>query len=211
MKSNPLDKSGADMVTAFDPLSSPPSKCHKRGTVLSPLKKSPEKKSTPVSPAKTETGVTVSAAAMKRYQKWQGNNMFLCRGWLMLGVHVDHLCLTVTLMTITWSSYILLLAPFTHIPASFLLGLFFLATNLLLLLSTAFTEPGIIPRRQLHFLTSTIQDQIEEKLQQYCTICKIVKPARAKHCRHCDNCVMVFDHHCPVSTSHADASCKYCL
>ena len=136
---------------------------------------------------------------LQRYRRWKGRNVFLCKGYLMLGVHIDHLGISIALISMTWILYVALLAPFTHCPGCFLLALLFFIINLLLLCSTAFTEPGIIPRRQPHFLTSTIQDQIQEKLQQYCTVCRIVRPARAKHCRHCDNCVIIFDHHCPVS------------
>jgi palmitoyltransferase ZDHHC9/14/18 len=68
----------------------------------------------------------------------------------------------------------------------------------MLLLLTAFTEPGIVPRRPpTHDAESeAAMDGLKDKLQ-FCNTCHIVRPPRAKHCRYCDNCVEVFDHHCP--------------
>jgi hypothetical protein len=56
--------------------------------------------------------------------------------------------------------------------------------NLTVLVNTAFTEPGILPR----------DGKAPEKYMEnpsYCSICSMHRPQRTKHCRHCDNCVMV--------------------
>ena len=45
-----------------------------------------------------------SLRSRRRYQLWRGNNVFLCYGRLMLGVHIGHLTLSVAL--ITGTSYI---------------------------------------------------------------------------------------------------------
>lgn len=145
---------------------------------------------------------------LRRYQAWKGRNVFLCRGMCMLGVHADHLSVTAAMVVVTWLAFLGLLAPFTHITGCSVVAVIFLFTNLALLCCTAFTEPGIIPRRRDHFLTSSICAEIQQKLPQYCSICHIVRPARAKHCRHCDNCVSVFDHHCPVRDgTECDCAC----
>ena len=40
-----------------------------------------------------------SLRTRRRYQLWRGNNVFLCYGRLMLGVHIGHLTLSISLIT----------------------------------------------------------------------------------------------------------------
>lgn len=40
-----------------------------------------------------------SLRSKRRYQLWRGNNVFLCYGRLMLGVHIGHLTLSISLIT----------------------------------------------------------------------------------------------------------------
>lgn len=40
-----------------------------------------------------------SLRSRKRYQLWRGNNVFFCYGRLMLGVHIGHLALSISLIT----------------------------------------------------------------------------------------------------------------
>ena len=40
-----------------------------------------------------------SLRSRKRYQLWRGHNVFLCYGRIMLGVHIGHLTLSVSLIT----------------------------------------------------------------------------------------------------------------
>lgn len=128
-----------------------------------------------------------------RYENWKGKNVFLCSGGLMLGVHIEHLCTSISLITLTWMAYIFFLAPFTHIPECTVLAIILFFINLLFLFGTAFTEPGIIPRQKSIY---SIPQEMTS-IQQYCSTCRIIRSNRTKHCRHCDNCVTVFDHHCP--------------
>ena len=131
-----------------------------------------------------------------RYQLWEGRNRFICGGRIMMGVHANHLSVSLTLIFCTWLVFLGLVVPLMNLPICYLIGLFFFVTNILFLLITAFTEPGIIPRRPPSQLLESMSDDMRDKVQ-YCHTCRIVRPPRAKHCRYCDNCVEVFDHHCP--------------
>ena len=131
-----------------------------------------------------------------RYQLWEGRNKFMCGGRIMMGVHANHLSVSLTMVFVTWLTYLGLLVPLMDIPLCYLIGLLFFILNVLFLLITAFTEPGIIPRRPPSQLLESMSEEMRDKVQ-YCHTCRIVRPPRAKHCRYCDNCVEVFDHHCP--------------
>lgn len=133
----------------------------------------------------------------KRYELWEGKNKFLCGGRVMIGVHGTHLVVTTSLLIVTYGLFLGLLVPLTHMPLFEYLGGLLFILNITLLFMTAFTEPGVIPRRQpLHDKESeAVVDGLKDKLQ-FCHSCHIVRPPRAKHCRYCDNCVEVFDHHC---------------
>jgi palmitoyltransferase ZDHHC9/14/18 len=131
-----------------------------------------------------------------RYQLWEGKNKFLCGGRIMMGAHANHLLLSITLLVVTFSLFLLGVVPLLHMPILFYVGGGLAVSTLLFLLLTAFTEPGIIPRRPPSKLLESMSEDARQKLQ-YCHTCRIVRPPRAKHCRYCDNCVEVFDHHCP--------------
>ncbi|SOV25518.1 palmitoyltransferase,putative [Plasmodium sp. DRC-Itaito] len=91
-------------------------------------------------------------------------------------------CLTVALVSLT---------------IFFILVLFFLTT-------TAFCDPGIIPKRnyvdlslpkgRTAFTTAKINGTIIK--QYWCVNCNHFKEPRSKHCYTCNNCVSKFDHHC---------------
>eukprot|EP01041_Mallomonas_annulata_P010219 gene10219-21307_t len=131
-----------------------------------------------------------------RYQLWEGRNKFICGGRIMMGVHANHLSVSLTMVFFTWLTYLGLIVPLMNLPICYIIGLLFFFFNVLFLLITAFTEPGIIPRRPPSQLLESMSEEMRDKVQ-YCHTCRIVRPPRAKHCRYCDNCVEVFDHHCP--------------
>mmetsp|Transcript_1699 Transcript_1699/g.2678 ORF Transcript_1699/g.2678 Transcript_1699/m.2678 type:complete len:389 (+) Transcript_1699:140-1306(+) len=131
-----------------------------------------------------------------RYELWEGKNKFLCNGRIMMGVHNKHLLLSLTLLILTYGVFLGVIVPMLHMPILFYAGLFLCTGNIVFLLLTAFTEPGIIPRRPPSKLLESMTEDARAKVQ-YCHTCRIVRPPRAKHCRYCDNCVEVFDHHCP--------------
>lgn len=109
--------------------------------------------------------------------------------------HSKYLVLTITLLCATWMGYFFLLSPFLGSKMLNIIGLAIFEVNLLSLIATAFTEPGIVPRG-----SSSIhgEESIANKPGASCPICKIKKfSPRIRHCKHCDNCVDTFDHHCP--------------
>jgi palmitoyltransferase ZDHHC9/14/18 len=131
-----------------------------------------------------------------RYEMWEGKNKFICNGRIMLGAHDKHLLVTLALIVSFDAVFLGVIVPLLEIPLLFFIGLFIFVGNIIFLFLTAFTEPGIIPRRPPSKLFESLSQDIRDKVQ-YCHTCRIIRPPRAKHCRYCDNCVEVFDHHCP--------------
>jgi palmitoyltransferase ZDHHC9/14/18 len=97
-------------------------------------------------------------------------------------------------------------------PAVAAAGAYMCLLTITLMLSTAFKDPGILPRnldpnppyptvappegedpaplpRDLQVRTAVVR-------VKYCTTCRTYRPPRSSHCRMCDNCVDGCDHHC---------------
>jgi hypothetical protein len=142
--------------------------------------------------------VSSSLSQEKRFQKWKGNNTFLLGGRVMTGSHPYQLLISFLLILVTSVTFFLIIIPF--IQERFYYEIFFFLNycNYLFLFMTAFTEPGIYPKRQ-YSANDIFQLKYSTILKDsYCLTCGILHSSRSKHCRYCNNCVEVFDHHCPV-------------
>ena len=141
---------------------------------------------------------TVSTLDMSKrhYEQWQGRNVFLCGGRLMLGAMAHQLLVTFALIMLTWGTFIALVVPLLEHSILLELSVLLMALQIASLLATAFTDPGILPRRPPSAVVESMPVQMKERMC-YCSTCHIVKAPRVKHCRVCDNCVQEFDHHCP--------------
>lgn len=140
------------------------------------------------------------------YKLWPGNNSFLCKGYLILGPKGKHCRSICTFLTITVLEFLFLflISPFlwaTIHPILPILSLYFYLCSTIFSLITAFSDPGIIPRKEIFKLMGYVPDifTIEgtEPKRKFCKTCNIYRPPRSSHCRDCDNCVEMFDHHCP--------------
>lgn len=86
-------------------------------------------------------------------------------------------------------------------------------SSLILLVATAFSDPGIMPRQKEWSEQFDIRTQSKRPKQpqryydivlrghpfkvKWCSTCNIYRPPRCTHCSVCENCIERFDHHCP--------------
>ncbi|KAF8503607.1 DHHC palmitoyltransferase-domain-containing protein [Russula emetica] len=97
-------------------------------------------------------------------------------------------------------------------PAVAIVGAYMSLLTVSLMLSTAFKDPGILPRNldpdppypslapsdggDYGPLTRDLKVRSAHVTVKYCPTCRTYRPPRSNHCRVCDNCVDGCDHHC---------------
>lgn len=126
-----------------------------------------------------------------RYQMFEGANLFLFYGRIMLGKQSHHLVLSILLIILTWTAYTIAIIPFLHSQYLLMISWTLGCINLSLLVAVATTDPGIVPRcstLDVSTLPTSVQNNLKKRYS-YCQICNVYRPIRSKHCRHCDNCV----------------------
>jgi len=86
-------------------------------------------------------------------------------------------------------------------------------SSVVTLISTAFSDPGIMPRAKDYTEAFDARTKLNRSKPppryhdlvlrghpfkiKYCTTCNIYRPPRCTHCSVCENCIERFDHHCP--------------
>lgn len=149
-------------------------------------------------------------------QRVYGNNKVFCRGRLISGPDVRSCAASVLMIAVPSVIWHIKVGNFLAIRYSILMpivvGLMQVAA-LALLLCTAFSDPGIMPRQkdyaeQYDARTKTFRAKQPPRYFEvlmrghpfklkYCTTCNIYRPPRCTHCSVCENCIERFDHHCP--------------
>lgn len=157
-----------------------------------------------------------------------GQNRFCCWGRCVTGPKIDlwyNICAWCFLVVPT-ALYFVFCGQWLweHVsPALPLLTLAVFVVNIIFLLLTSCTDPGILPRYKLQQAVHGLEEEVRKACgvqppdinpitlepldpitqaqfevgYKWCTSCKVVRPPRCSHCRDCDNCVLRFDHHCP--------------
>jgi len=146
------------------------------------------------------------------YEDWPGNEEFFCNGRVVTGPGWQASIGTSVLIAApsgVWIGLVMvrLLDEMDTAPGVVLLVLAVLwpLWCIGLLLKTAFTDPGIIPRRsepdeefaRTGKHTKRVPYNGKEVEVRYNETCKFYQPPRAHHCSVTNDCIERFDHYCP--------------
>eukprot|EP00906_Rhabdomonas_costata_P001576 RCo002595 len=123
-----------------------------------------------------------------------GNAWVLCNGSCVAGPHYPICAITTALFVVPVTSFCVFVA---HSALWALPVVALCATALGLLLCTALTDPGIIPKQREPPEPPRPPDGGLQGVPKYCRTCHIFRPPRAAHCHFCNACIMRHDHHCP--------------
>jgi len=149
-------------------------------------------------------------------QKLYGENKVFCEGRFISGPDARSSVLSVLMILVPSILWQVVVGSFFAIEYSWLIPLLAAGlqlSSIALLLATAMSDPGIMPRQpdfsQTYdehtkvFRTREPQRFYDLVLRghpfklKYCKTCHIYRPPRCVHCSVCENCVERFDHHCP--------------
>lgn len=158
------------------------------------------------------------------YEFWPGQSKFLCKGRLIAGYHpfrpdTNRAIITFLLIFIPGVFTVWKLILFSKDFWLIILALILLSVCLLLLVKTATSNPGFIPKQispfagipngapPVTFAVGRIPTPIplghtnfphmcNYTRLKYCHTCLLVRPLRASHCNDCNVCVQEYDHHC---------------
>ena len=145
---------------------------------------------------------------IRNYRHWEGTNRFYCDGNVMTGPNPKALLFTfllVTLPGIVFAAFPLAYYAQNGAPIVTLLGVLLQAVSTILLMVTALSDPGYIPRQvtknrpnpKRKGTYDVLLRSAELVKLKYCHTCNVFRPPRAVHCSICDCCVERMDHHCP--------------
>jgi len=153
---------------------------------------------------------------------WGSKNKFSCGGIFLHGPDRYYFYLAISLLIGGGVLYFVFVVPMliqedifprwynvANVPLFGVLWLFTIAMHL----TVAYTDPGIIPRKQKSIVQETgdpyldavnsppVSKQVKVRNKpitcKLCSTCNVYRPPRTVHCSTCDNCVARFDHHCP--------------
>jgi len=154
----------------------------------------------------------VSSEWRRYHLEWRGQNTFLCEGRVIGGPEIYKLYRTFALLlvpSVLFDLYVaeVFLSRYNE-QSVMIFGVILPIICVFTLIKTAFTDPGIIPRKAVQRIENWSLPSQPPKFQdiciqgttvriKFCSTCKIFRPPRSYHCPICDNCVERFDHHCP--------------
>lgn len=149
-------------------------------------------------------------------QKIYGNNLVFCKGRFIGGPDARS-CVASLIMifapSVVWLVEVGIFLADRYSAALTAFGVLLHIASLGLLLATAFSDPGIMPRQKEYTQHYDIASKAFRTKQppryydlilrghpfklKYCITCNIYRPPRCTHCSVCENCIERFDHHCP--------------
>mmetsp|Transcript_34321 Transcript_34321/g.78210 ORF Transcript_34321/g.78210 Transcript_34321/m.78210 type:complete len:347 (-) Transcript_34321:103-1143(-) len=149
-------------------------------------------------------------------QQIYGNNKVFCKGRFISGPDARTCAGSFLLILVPSILWHVSVGPFLsdrYSPLLQLLAVVMQVVPMCLMLATALSDPGIMPRQKdyneyFDVRTKSYRSKPPPRYYdlmlrghpfklKYCTTCNIYRPPRCTHCSLCENCVERFDHHCP--------------